>query len=1184
MLVVVLVQLLAAADPAFARLVVWQVPDGLAPRLVLAVLAALVLLGLGVASLAPPPPEQGVARPSPSPAEWAVPLLLADAVLLVFLLVQGAVLFDPATALAGTGVTPSQWAREGFGQLVAVTVLLLLTLGWAVRRVDRAEARQARLLLGGGGVMSLLALAVVASALSRMAFYTDQFGATSLRLYVVVFEVWLAVVVLLVALTWLRRRVALLPRAVVVTAGAAVLLLAAVGPDGGRGVLERPAPRARAARPGLPADAVGRRGARRVPADGARPVVRAGRHGRRSGAGRLVRGQPVAAAGRAGAGRRGARPGGRLRHALSRVGWSARPPGTRLGRRRTRGPPMPVTTRPLHDGWTLRPAAGPVPDHVRAAGAVPAVVPGTVHTDLLAAGLVPDPYLDDNEALLAWVGLTDWVYSCAFEWRPGAGDRRSLVWHGLDTVATVELNGVRLLEAANQHRTHVADVTDRLVVGANTLTVRFASAVRYVDAQSLAIGSRPHVNHHPYNAVRKTACNFGWDWGPDLVTAGIWRPVELVEWSTVRLVGVRPTTSLTADGGRVAVAVDLERAPGDEAELSVRVSVTGEGATATDQVPVPAGAGTVHLDLDVPGAQPWWPRSHGAQPLSDLVVEVVDGRDEVLADRHVRVGFRDVEWRSTPDEAGTAFTLLVNGEAVFVRGVNWIPDDAFPHRVDRARYARRLAQAVDAGVNLVRVWGGGTYEADAFYDECDERGLLVWQDFLFACACYAEEEPLRGEVVAEVRDNVTRLAPHPSLVLLNGGNENLWGFVDWEWEVRLDGRTWGEGYYHRLLPELLAELDPGRPYVPGSPFSPDGPDGEVRHPNDDAHGLTHVWDVWNQRDHVDYRAHRPRFASEFGWQGPPTWSTLRRSVSDEPLTPESPGMLVHQKAVEGQRKLERGLVRHLPVPDDMRDWHWAMSLNQAWAVRTAVEHLRSLSPHCSGSIVWQLNDCWPVTSWSCVDGDGRAKPTLFALRHAHADRLLTVQPRGGGLAVVVVNDHPEALAADLVVRRLALDGRPLATVTVPAGTPARSTREVPLPAEVSTPADPHGEVLVATLQDAGTDDATAVRGLWFFVEDRDLDLVGDAVRATVERTDDGHRVHVEATALVKDLALLVDGLDPDATVDDMLLTLLPGERATFTVRGAARTEPRALLGAHVLRSANQLVSGAPRRRPSGCSR
>jgi len=838
---------------------------------------------------------------------------------------------------------------------------------------------------------------------------------------------------------------------------------------------------------------------------------------------------------------------------------------------------MPVTTRQLHHGWTLRAAAGPVPDHVRGAGAVPATVPGTVHTDLLAAGQVPDPYLDDNESLLAWVGLSDWVYETTFAWQPGEADRRSLVWHGLDTVATVELNGAHLLDSANQHRTHVVDVTDRLVAGDNTLLVRFASAVRYADAQSLALGTRPHVNHHPYNAVRKMACNFGWDWGPDLVTAGIWRPVELVEWSAARLAGVRPTTSLTDDGGRLSVSVDLEHAPGAADDLVLRVSVSGPAgggsgpaaiATARGETPVDVGTGTARLDVDVPGAQPWWPRSHGEQPLSDVTVELLDGSGEVLDDWRGRAGFRDVEWRSTQDEAGTAFTLLVNDQPVFVRGVNWIPDDAFPHRVDRDRYARRLEQAAAADVNLVRVWGGGIYEADDFYDECDERGLLVWQDFLFACACYSEEDPLRSEVIAEVRDNVTRLAPHPSLVLWNGGNENLWGFVDWEWEVRLDGRTWGDGFYHRLLPELLAELDPGRPYVPGSPFSPAAAAGEeVRHPNDAAHGLMHVWDVWNERDYLAYREHRPRFASEFGWQGPPAWSTLRRSVSDDPLTPESPGMLVHQKAMEGQRKLERGLVRHLPVPDHMRDWHWAMSLNQARAVQTAVEHLRSLSPHCSGSIVWQLNDCWPVTSWSAVDGDGRAKPTLFALRHAHADRLLTVQPRDGGLVVVLVNDHVDAVTGELVLRRIALDGTELVAVTLPAATGPRSVLEVVVPTGLATPGDPRGELLVATLEGAG-------RALWWFAEDRDLPLAADPFDAVVSADDGGYRVEVTATGLVKDLALLADGVHPDAVVDDMLLTLLPGERVGLHVRCGDLDDPDALVGRDVLRCANDLLLAA----------
>ncbi len=817
-------------------------------------------------------------------------------------------------------------------------------------------------------------------------------------------------------------------------------------------------------------------------------------------------------------------------------------------------------TELLHDGWTVRPVGGPVPPHVLAAGAVPATVPGVVHTDLLAAGLIDDPYLDDNERLLAWVGVSDWLYETTFRAPTAQEGRRSIVFHGLDTVADVRLNGEPLLATENMHRTYAVDVTDRLRPGDNTVQVRFASAVRHADGRSLELGTRPHVNHHPYNAVRKMACNFGWDWGPDLVTAGIWRPVELLTWSGARIVGVRPTTTLTAGGGHLDVAVDLEHAPAAGDGLRVAVRVGGSHDEVRAGTPVAAGAGTVVLGLDVPGAQPWWPRSHGDQPLSDLVVEVSDAEGRVLAAWSGRVGFREVEWRSRPDEHGTSFALHVNGEPVLVRGVNWIPDDAFPHRVDRRRYAARLAQAADAGVNLLRVWGGGIYEGDDFYDECDERGLLVWQDFLFACACYAEEDPLRAEVLAEARDAVTRLAPHPSLVLWNGGNENLWGFVDWEWEPRLDGRTWGAGYYHRLLPALVAELDPARPYIPGSPFSPDPGD----HPNDAAHGAMHIWDVWNQRDWTAYREHRPRFASEFGWQGPPTWSTLVRAVGDDPLTPESPGMLVHQKAMEGQRKLERGLVPHLPVPDDMRDWHWAMSLNQARAVRTAVEHLRSLAPVCAGSIVWQLNDCWPVTSWAAVDGDGRAKPTLHALRHAHADRLLTVQPRDGGLAAVLVNDSAQPWQGTLTLRRLAVDGTVLATSGSPVRVDARSTTTVAVPADVATAGDAAAEVLVA--------DAPGARGWWTFVEDRDLALqTDDVLTASVERTEDGYLVHVEATALVKDVGLLVDVVDPDAVVDDMLCTLLPGEQVTFRVRCDELADPGALLAPHVLRSTNQLL-------------
>jgi len=682
--------------------------------------------------------------------------------------------------------------------------------------------------------------------------------------------------------------------------------------------------------------------------------------------------------------------------------------------------------------------------------------------------------------------------------------------------------------------------------------VTFRSPVKAADQFSEELGRRPHVNHHPYNAIRKMACNFGWDWGPDLATVGIWKAVSLESWSVARLASVRPLATVSGGTGIVRVHVDVERVPGANDDLPVSVIVGAVRATAR----IPAGTTSTLVEVVVEQPELWWPVGYGGQPRYDLHVELGDELDRWDG----RIGFRTVELRTDGDDAGTSFEFLVNSEPLFVKGANWIPDDCFLNRVTRERYAARIGQSKDAGINLLRVWGGGIFEQDDFYDLCDEQGILVWQDFLFACAAYAEEEPIRSEIEAEVRDNVTRLVFHPSLVLWNGNNENLWGYWDWEWKERLDGRTWGAGYYDDLLPALVAELDGTRPYTPASPYSVD----PARHPNDPAHGTMHIWDVWNQRDYTAYRDYRPRFVSEFGWQGPPAWSTLTRALHDDPLTPESPAVLLHQKATEGNRKLERGLTPHLPQPVGMEDFHWAMQLNQARAVRFGLEHLRSLAPQCTGAIVWQINDCWPVTSWAAVDGDGRRKPLWYAMRDAYAPRLLTVQPRPGGLAIVACNDTTEQWSGPCVVERLRFDGRVLASAALPLSVAARGTSLIQLPPEVTTPQDRACEVLVVRSEEG-------MRALWWFAEDRDAALGPAHLATSVSAVDGGYRVEVSAGSLVKDLALLADKVAPDAQIDVQLVTLMPGERTSFTVTTTASLDAEALTAPRVLRSANQLV-------------
>ncbi|MFC8619504.1 glycoside hydrolase family 2 protein [Micromonospora purpureochromogenes] len=825
-----------------------------------------------------------------------------------------------------------------------------------------------------------------------------------------------------------------------------------------------------------------------------------------------------------------------------------------------------MTRQTLHEGWTLRAVPGPqVPDGI-AGRAVPATVPGCVHTDLLAAGLIPDPFVDDNETTMAWIGRTDWVYETTFDRRPGDDERVDLVCAGLDTVATITLNGVEVGRTENMHRGHRFDVGALLRPGVNTLTVRFDSAYRYAEAHRDALGDRPNAYPEPFQFIRKMACNFGWDWGPTLVTAGIWQEIGLHAWSTARLAAVRPLVTVADGVGRVELHVEVERV--GATPLTVRAAVAGAAVEAV----VPAGERTAVATLTVRDPELWWPRGYGEQALHrlDVTLRAPDGRTLDAWSR--RIGFRSVRLDTTPDAHGTPFALHVNDTPVFVRGINWIPDDPFPSRITRERLAHRLDQAAGAGVNLLRVWGGGRYESEDFYDLADERGILVQQDFLFACAAYPEEEPFGTEVAAEATEQVTRLASHPSLVLWTGNNENIWGWYDWDWQEPLAGRTWGRGYYLDLLPRIVGELDPTRPYWPGSPWS----GSEEIHPNDPAHGTMHIWDVWNTDDYTKYRAYVPRFVAEFGYQAPAAYATLRRALTDEPLAPDSPGMAHHQKATDGDAKLQRGLDAHLPEPTDFDDWHFLTQLNQARAIQLGVEHFRSHRDVCAGTIVWQLNDCWPVTSWSAIDGDGRRKPLWYALRRAYADRLLTVQPRDGGLALVAVNETGEPWRAPATVTRLTLAGAPRAKTAYPLDVPAYSAVVLALPADLAGPEEARRELLVAEAGD------TAERALWFFAEDREVDWPAARFDATVASDEDGQGVRVTARTVLRDLTLFPERLDPSAEVDRALVTLLPGESATFTVRADTALDPVALTARPVLRCVND-IDGATRAVPAAAA-
>jgi len=819
----------------------------------------------------------------------------------------------------------------------------------------------------------------------------------------------------------------------------------------------------------------------------------------------------------------------------------------------------------LHHGWHAR-CVEPAAD--APAGithlTIPVTVPGHLHTDLLRAGVISDPTVGDGEAAQAWVGRSRWEYICTFDWAPTGMDRVDLVAEGLDTFASVRLNDELLGHTRDQHVVYRWDAAGALRPGANTLRVRFDSVFAVADQAERQIGPLPRPYPDPYPYVRKMACNFGWDWGPRLASVGPWRPIAVESWSRVRIEAVRPQVLVSAAGPSVdlEVHVDLSlAAPVHPPEVRVTVQVLDPdgvcvalAASRPATIPSEARATSAVLALRIPDPRLWWPTGLGAQPLYGVDTSIIVGETVVDTDRR-RVGLRSVHIDQEPNGTGTRFALIVNGRRVRVRGYNWIPDLPFPNEVTQDRLDERLDQAVAGGANLLRVWGGGHFASEEFLGGCDERGLLVWHDFLFACAAYSEDADTVTDVRAEAEQAVARMSSHPSLVLWCGGNECVWGWHDWGWRSRLAGRPWGARYFTEILPEVVRRLDPTRPYLPNSPWS-----GSLgRHPQDQESGVVHIWTVWNELDWTHYRDWNPRFVAEMGWCSPANHATLRRAIPEGDLGPDNPAVIHHMRAHNGMAKLARGLAAHLGRPTDADTWLYLAQLIQARAMTAGVEWLRSRD-RCTGVILWQLNDCWPALSWSAIDVGGLRKPVWYAVRRGFADRLLTLQPaqlgdRWGhrGVAVHAVNDTLTPWDLEVTVRRLQIDGHELARETLRLSVPPDASLRVRLAPKTARPRDRAGELLVA--------DAPGHRSLWFFRPDRALRLTRPRLDHAVTIQDGDVLVHLTARSLVRDIALFPDraasalGVEARGVmVDDMLLTLLPGETATLRLTGLPTTD------------------------------
>ena len=611
------------------------------------------------------------------------------------------------------------------------------------------------------------------------------------------------------------------------------------------------------------------------------------------------------------------------------------------------------------------------------------MVPGCVHRDLLRHRLIPDPFWGTNELDLRWIEEHDWEYRASFRLPEGLLDEEvvELVADGLDTVATVWLNGRAVARTDNMFLGGRWAVKPLLRAGRNELRIRFDSALRYIRTHRPE--HLPREMSDPVGGctrIRKQQCQFGWDWGPRLVTAGIWRDLRLEGWSGNRLESVRVTQDHRADGSVVLrLAPELAR-PDPAAVCSWRLSL--------DDSLVTEGRGP---ELTVAQPQRWWPNGQGAQPLYRLEVAVAGADGAVIGQWVRRLGLRTIVLDRHPDAWGESFQFVVNGRPVFAKGANWIPAHSFVAGLTRADYARDLRSAADVHMNMIRVWGGGIYESEDFYDLCDELGLLVWHDFMFACMRYPSDPAFLASARAEAEFQVRRLRHRACLALWCGNNEIAACNVQ---ELTADPKLLAgyEVLFHRALPEVLAAADPVTSYWPSSPWRGDL---EVSNAAGEQRGDTHFWEVWHARKPVkDYEKYAFRFTSEFGMQSFVSAETQATFCPPADGNVFGPTMTNHQKNRLGNQIILDYVSRQYRFPKDQDALLFLSQLNQADCMQVAVEHYRRNMPRCMGALYWQINDCWPVASWSSIDFTGRWKALHHVARRFFAPALVSAHVPG----------------------------------------------------------------------------------------------------------------------------------------------------------------------------------------------
>ncbi len=790
----------------------------------------------------------------------------------------------------------------------------------------------------------------------------------------------------------------------------------------------------------------------------------------------------------------------------------------------------------IHTGWQFR-EVGKTDWHT-------ATVPGCVHTDLLHNKLIDDPFYRDNEKKQQWIEKKDWEYTAKFEVPAKILERErvELVFEGLDTYAKVYLNEQLLLNADNMFRTWRVDSKQLLKTGANTLRIIFRSPVNEILPLMAKLNYQlPAPNDQGEKTspfTRKAPYHYGWDWGPRFVTSGIWRPVSLQAWDHARVNDLNIVVKkISPEVAVLTATVEIDATTGGAATILLE-NLTNKVVAGKKQIQLEKGTNQVSFDFTVTRPALWWPNGLGAQPLySFRARSLVNGR--VTDERVVRTGLRTMELRQQRDEAGQTFMFVVNGVPVFAKGGNWIPADSFPSRITREKYRYFIKSVRDSNMNMLRVWGGGIYEADDFYELCDEMGIMVWQDFMFACSMYPADQQFLDSVRAEAIDNVKRLRNHPSVVLWAGNNEVEAAWMNWGWRQNLPASLWDDykKIFHGVLEEVCATFDPSRPYWPSSPRG--GLDDD---PDSMRSGDVHSWRVWHFAEpFTDYEKLTPRFMSEYGFQSFPNIETVKSYTIPSDRDIDSPIMLAHQRHPRGNQLVREYMLRDYPQPKDFESFLYVSQVLQAEGIRIGAEHLRRIMPHNMGSLYWQINDCWPVASWSSIDYFGRWKALQYYARRFYNDLLVSPTAAKGYFKLYVVSDRTRAVPAQIRVTLMNFDGTTLKSFTrdiIVAPLASRSYFDLRVPDLLD---GTHGKNAVVYCELLVNGKVVSSHD-YFLAPFKDLTFSKPTITPEVVRIRGGFRLKLTTDKFAKAVYLSVT--EHDGVFSDNFFNLAPGREIT----------------------------------------